>query len=340
MQQEELLSYLQNPGKLNRDTLGEILRVLEQYPYFQTAHLLALKNRFLIDDEGFRAELENTAPFVTDRRVLYDLIYPLKKEEVPTPGSDSAAAVNETDIAAAAAATAVPPPPTLRDNISHLLTGQLEELELIDPAEAELVPEIVLDAENLYEQDTAAASVESTDAVHDLLTIDTDAGTDPDADSGQTLVSSDQTAAATVPDNAAPSPVPADSEIQETKVFTEWLEPPDNAGEKAEIKPEFPADAEAQMSQPGKRKELIDKFIETNPRLQPQQGDQPHVDISEDSVKEHDGIFTDTLAKIYIKQGLYSKAIFAYEKLILKYPEKSGYFAGQIEEIKKLINKQ
>jgi tetratricopeptide (TPR) repeat protein len=85
---------------------------------------------------------------------------------------------------------------------------------------------------------------------------------------------------------------------------------------------------------------LIDKFIESNPRLSPPRDNIPHADISADSVKEHDGIFTDTLARIYIKQGYYSKAIFAYEKLILKYPEKSDYFAGQIKEIKKLTNKQ
>ena len=47
---------------------------------------------------------------------------------------------------------------------------------------------------------------------------------------------------------------------------------------------------------------------------------------------------TETLAKIYTRQGMYKQAILAYGKLSLKYPGKNSYFAGQIEEVKKLMN--
>ena len=56
----------------------------------------------------------------------------------------------------------------------------------------------------------------------------------------------------------------------------------------------------------------------------------PETDISE-------SIFTESLAKIYIRQKQYDKAKRIFEKLNLKFPEKNRYFADQIEKIDKLI---
>lgn len=88
---------------------------------------------------------------------------------------------------------------------------------------------------------------------------------------------------------------------------------------------------------PLKQQDLIDKFIATNPKIQFSdkfEYEDPSGAWQEDS---SEGIFTESLAKIYIKQGQYEKALHIFEKLNLKYPEKSTYFADQIHFLKKII---
>lgn len=85
--------------------------------------------------------------------------------------------------------------------------------------------------------------------------------------------------------------------------------------------------------------ELIDKFILANPRIEPtrEKTDAPVEDLSKPYLEEKGGFVTETLARIYVNQGYYSKAIDIYERLFLKFPEKSSYFASQIEKIKALL---
>ena len=52
---------------------------------------------------------------------------------------------------------------------------------------------------------------------------------------------------------------------------------------------------------------------------------------------EEDGYFTETLAKIYIKQQRYTKALEIIRRLSLKYPKKNAYFADQIRFLEKLV---
>ena len=46
-----------------------------------------------------------------------------------------------------------------------------------------------------------------------------------------------------------------------------------------------------------------------------------------------DAFCTETLAQIYVEQGYYEQAKMIYSKLLLRYPEKSAYFAALIEKL-------
>ena len=85
-----------------------------------------------------------------------------------------------------------------------------------------------------------------------------------------------------------------------------------------------------------KKFELIDKFIASKPKIQPVKKDAPTYNIAKAQMIQPEALMTETLARIYVEQKNYSKAIQSYKILSLKYPEKSGFFADQIQAIKEL----
>jgi hypothetical protein len=90
-----------------------------------------------------------------------------------------------------------------------------------------------------------------------------------------------------------------------------------------------------------KRKEdrIIKKFITEEPHISTPSSDKLDTENkAKKSSEDHDELVTETLANIYVDQMLYHKAINTYKKLMLKFPEKSRYFADQIEQLERKTN--
>lgn len=82
------------------------------------------------------------------------------------------------------------------------------------------------------------------------------------------------------------------------------------------------------------KSQTIDKFIETEPKISQLKEESSFVVKEKPADISH--LMTETLAKLYTEQKLYSKAIKAYETLKGKHPEKTEFFDGKIQEIKEL----
>ncbi|ALL08423.1 hypothetical protein AQ505_24885 [Pedobacter sp. PACM 27299] len=84
--------------------------------------------------------------------------------------------------------------------------------------------------------------------------------------------------------------------------------------------------------------DIIDSFLKNDPQISPPKAEHINTENkAKKSAEDHNDLVSETLAKIYIEQMLYDKAIETYEKLSLKFPEKSRYFADLIQSIEKKI---
>jgi len=140
------------------------------------------------------------------------------------------------------------------------------------------------------------------------------------------------------PDSGRPIPKPKPVKVE---VLAPKIE---IAKEKVEIAVEMPApsfDYQSILEVPKVQREpqlvesILEKFIRENPSIaRPKSEFYNPVNMAKQSAESDSELVSETLAAIYLRQGLLKKAIGMYEKLGLLYPDKLAYFAGLIQKVK------
>ena len=134
---------------------------------------------------------------------------------------------------------------------------------------------------------------------------------------------------------------PLDFDKNEKFSFTEWLQLTNKnpRGQKNETSvPEKRKDTNLKERSTGQKLkfERIDKFIAQNPKIIPKTNIPVPENVVKSSVFDNNELMTETLARVYLEQKKYKKAIQAYKILSLKYPEKSGFFADRLKMVEKI----
>ena len=310
MNKQEFTYLLTHPEQLTASQTTTVGEIVAHYPYFQPARALHLKGLKSKESFKYNQELRVTAAYTTDRSVLFDFI---TSEEF-----------NQNEISK-----------LIKQNTELLKGIEVKDADdisvnksvLIDDALKQHIKdsEGVLDPE-LFQQKTPFQTVPKLEITDPIIDVDVQ--------------------------NIQPSPEeqlnigkPLEFDRSETHSFTQWLKmtsfkPIERTPEETITKPETQSQAPSKEQKPESALErnfdLIDKFITANPKISPIKQTAPSINLAQTKLVQSDSLMTETLARIYLEQKNYEKAIQSYKILILKYPEKSGFFADQIKAVKQL----
>lgn len=321
MNNATLHTYLADPKQVQHTDIQELKQLLAQYPYVQAIRSLYLKALYANESTSYNQELKKTAAYTLDRDILFNFIVSDEFTAYHPISLEPIASVEATEESQALTKEKEREPEqhisTLLQNISKVAYAIVQEVPATSDKEEEhrsTSKESKEQITTLNQEETPTTSL--VEEIEEKLEI------------GKPLA----------------------FEAEEKYSFQEWLKlskqqpilrnlDTKNEGTQLENeeKEEIITEEEKKFQKSLEKKQaLIDKFIETNPKIIPTKKATACPINIELSVQENNSLMTETLAKIYLEQKKYQKAIQAYEILILKYPEKSSFFANQIIDIKAL----
>jgi len=315
-----------------RDLEG-IRELTDLFPWFHAAHLVLLRGLKENADVRFESQLRSSALSVSDREVLYHYLFMQPAEPEMKAATEAVTEVMEEP---------------------YVETSQLQEAEaeteaiVIHEAEAQVDTEPEPEAEPVPDAEpevfSAAAAVTAVVTTREELIAEIEARLAEMASASATVLELDHASQPEPESESESVPEPEPEPESESVPEPEPEQPKESVAQPHEDEEllELLGDEEPVAPEPEQKltpSDLIDRFIMTSPRIERMTpaAEQPVKDLAEPSAEEQGTFITETLARIYVNQGYYFKAINIYEKLSLKYPEKSAYFASRIEKIKELI---
>ena len=304
----DFTSLLQNPQQINPQKTEALSSIIQEYPYFQSAKALYLKGLKQQESTDYNQALKITAAYTSDRSILFDFITSdvFIQNEISKIIKQNTVYLNEIDVNAddISVNKSLQVDDHLKQQIKE--TSGVLDPELFQPKDPSEVKTINF---KLDESDVIAPATDDTKtqeiSAEDILNL------------GK----------------------PLQFDKRETHSFNEWLKltrlkPIKRAEESyTSISEESVSN---QTSNKLKQSEIIDKFIAENPKIPPVRSSTSKENLAKARTIQPEALMTETLARIYLEQKNYKKAIQSYKILSLKYPEKSSFFADQIKAIEQL----
>lgn len=297
MQQKQFIAAIHQPTLLENNR-QELKFLVDEFPYCQSAHLLYALHLKQNNDILFEDCLKKAAVYCTDRQHLFHQLHPkTEQQKVETPTVDK-----EKENA-----------PITEETEGEVMEQLIKDVPKSEIATSEQASSTPVKIDELEKQLRAAA-------VSSYILMESEKENHPST-------STEQKTAAEEEQKVTPPPT-FDSSSPHS--FSEWLA-------HFSGKTTIPTNTPTTTSSVNKL-DLINKFIQEDPKIQPKKTQfYSPVNMARLSVVDNSDMVSETLALIHVDQGHYQKAIEMYEKLSLKYPKKSSYFATQIKNLKQKL---
>jgi len=291
---------LQKPNEeVSSEQTKQLEVVLSEFPYFQAARAVHLKGLKNLNSFKYNNALKIAAAYTTDRDLLFDFI---TSEEF------------------------------LQNSIADSISGKITSLENSVASKEEIIPKNHQNKAIIEKSDDEPLPQNLTDA-DQILDPELFKSKDPKIDVA--LKKEKKEAEETLQLGQ-----PLSFTKKEKHSFSEWLQvtSKNTIERKNELidhtkQTDFRLEKEVLKQ---KKFALIDKFIAESPKIVPSEKTAFKINTKQAAQFNDKELMTETLAKVYLEQKKYEKAVQAYHILSLKYPEKSGFFADRIRAIEKI----